>query len=85
VTNVEKTKLGIKYLLMVSAKTDQDLIAAYAEGVEQGKWPHASESGIRTRRAELVAEGIVEATGERVKLPSGRFANTWRMTEATIA
>lgn len=85
VTNVEKTKLGIKYLLMVSAKTDQELVKAYAEGSELGKWPHASESGIRTRRAELVAEGIVEATGERVKLASGRFANTWRMTEGQIA
>jgi hypothetical protein len=82
VNNVETTKLAIKYLLMVSPKTDLDLIEAYEIGAMMGKWPNASQSGIRTRRAELVAQGEVEATGEKVKLPSGRSANLWRMVMA---
>jgi hypothetical protein len=40
--------------------------------------PRASESGIRSRRAELVAQGLVVDTGGRVKLPSGRWATLWR-------
>jgi hypothetical protein len=79
VTNVERTKLAIKYLLMKSPKTDLELIEAYELGAYEGKWPQASQSGIRTRRSELVEEGWIEATGEKVKLPSGRYANTWRL------
>jgi len=40
-------------------------------------WPR-HKSTARTRRAELVAQGYVEATGETVKLHSGRKAMTWR-------
>jgi len=36
-----------------------------------------SESGIRTRRNELVAAGLVVDTGDRVVLPSGNRAKVW--------
>ena len=39
--------------------------------------PRASESGIRSRRAELVDRGLVVDTGKRVRLESGRFAIVW--------
>lgn len=41
------------------------------------QWP-PSKSTARSRRKELVTKGLVEATGETVKLPSGRSAMTWR-------
>lgn len=37
----------------------------------------ASESGIRSRRAELVELGLVKDTGVRVRLASGRAAIIW--------
>lgn len=42
----------------------------------------ASESGIRTRRAELVKLGLVVDTGDKVKIPdSGRLAIVWGLSE----
>ena len=40
--------------------------------------PMASDQGIKSRRAELVAEGFVEDSGKRVVLPSGRKSIVWR-------
>lgn len=37
----------------------------------------ASPSGLRTRRAELAAAGLVVDTGQRRQLPSGRYAVVW--------
>jgi hypothetical protein len=39
--------------------------------------PRASESGIRSRRAELVEAGLVVASADRVKTPSGRWSVVW--------
>lgn len=39
---------------------------------------HQSSSGIRTRRAELSRLGLVRATGNRVKMPSGRYADEYK-------
>ncbi len=40
-------------------------------------YPPQSDSGLRTRRSELVALGLVQDTGERTRLPSGRQAIVW--------
>lgn len=56
--------------------TDNDLLVAYRN---LRKAPMASDSGIRSRRAELVALELVEDTGKRVKLPSGRHAIVWKV------
>jgi len=37
-----------------------------------------SDSGIRTRRAELVKKGLVKDTGKTATLPSNRRAILWR-------
>lgn len=46
-------------------------------------WPHgqkrASESGIRSRRSELVAAGLLQDSGQRVPMPSGRSSIVWRL------
>lgn len=60
-------------LVLQTAMTDSELIAR----VHAQYGLIASESGIRSRRAELVARGFVEDTGARVKLPSGRNSIVW--------
>ena len=54
--------------------TDQGLAQAYGNG-----WPGPaqSDSGLRTRRAELVRGGLVVDTGRRERLASGRQAVVW--------
>lgn len=56
--------------------TDVALVSAY-RGYKTA--PRASESGIRSRRAELVKLSKVVDTGRRVKLASGRHAIVWQI------
>lgn len=57
-----------------TAMTDEQLVATVQ--ATQGL-TFASESGIRSRRAELVRDGYVEDTGSRVKTVSGRHSIVW--------
>lgn len=61
--------------------TDQQLVDEYAHHVKRGPLnvPPQSESGIRTRRAELVAAGLVRDTGQRTILGSRRRAIRWEV------
>lgn len=56
--------------------TDVDLVERY-NNLKTA--PRASESGIRSRRAELVALGLVKDSGLRVVLASGRKAIVWQV------
>ncbi len=56
------------------ARPDVELVEAYRKFKRA---PRASESGIRSRRAELVDRGLVIDTGRRVRLESGRYAIVW--------
>lgn len=58
-------------------RTDPQLIEAYRK---QKKAPLASESGIRTRRAELVDKGLVVDSGVRSVTPFGRKAIVWAVS-----
>jgi hypothetical protein len=73
VSNIGELKRAILDTLQ-TAMTDRDLVT-------QIMWRYgdafASESGIRSRRAELTADGFIEDTGARVKMPSGRNAIVW--------
>jgi hypothetical protein len=53
--------------------TDTDLVNVYVGSPQ-------SRSGLRTRRSELVDRGLVEDTGARKRLPTGRNAIVWRAT-----
>jgi len=41
----------------------------------------SSQSGFRTRRSELVDEGLIEDSGVRAVLASGRKAIAWQITQ----
>jgi hypothetical protein len=73
VRDVTKTQ---EYVLRAlrRARTDVELVEAYQN---MKTAPRASESGIRSRRAELVRRGLVLDTGKRVRLSSGRYAIVW--------
>ena len=73
VDNITATQ---EYVLKALRKprADVELVEAYRRFKTA---PRASESGIRSRRAELVDRGLVIDTGRRVKLDSGRYAIVW--------
>jgi hypothetical protein len=65
-------------LKLESPMTDAELIYRLRVDMEMNEQPYVSESGIRSRRAELVEKGLVHDTGVRTKMmPSGRFAIVW--------
>lgn len=69
----------LKVIRECGPMTDVDLVERYERSVREVIYglPRQSQSGIRTRRAELVAGGLVEDTGERRRLESGRQAIVW--------
>ena len=80
VRNITETQQAIMTILTWPL-TDEGLVDAYYRMADANGWKQASPSGIRSRRAELTARGLVEDTGGRVKLPSGRFAILWRTVQ----
>lgn len=77
VKNITTTQAQILKILCERPMTDEALVAAYGLYVKHNYAPKASESGIRSRRAELVRSGRVVDTGNRQKLSSGRHAIVW--------
>lgn len=71
-----ETRTWILQALTVCPMTDTDLIA-WARRVGRTE----SESGIRTRRKELVSAGHVAPTGRTETMPSGRLAIVWGVTQ----
>lgn len=68
--------------------TDERLITHYQaarvpRSIETPReiWPKQTESGIRTRRHELVEDGFVEDSGQRAPMTTGREAIVWRRTD----
>jgi hypothetical protein len=74
VNDVTQTQAFILRVLEKRPRTDSELIEAYRN---YKKAPRASESGIRSRRAELVGKGLVADTDVRQVLPSGRRSIVW--------
>lgn len=72
VTNITPLKQEILQKLM-TPMTDRDLYALLFTSSRL----IVTESGVRSRRAELVQAGLVKDTGARQKLNTGRNAIVW--------
>lgn len=75
VTNITPLKREILQRLM-TPMTDAELIRTlkiYSELI-------VTDSGVRSRRSELVQAGLVRDTGARQKLKTGRNAIVWETT-----
>ena len=77
VKNITQTQSAILTLLTFPM-TDEVLIDAFYRYADNAGLKLASPSGIRSRRAELVAKGLVVDSGERAKLSTGRNAIVWK-------
>lgn len=64
------------YKLLKKRMIDQDLWTEYQKLVLSNQAPRASESGVRSRRSELVELGLVERKGT-AKTWSGRSCAIW--------
>lgn len=60
------------------AMTDTTLIETYCDNRTRYGWPKQSDAGIRSRRKELVDRGLVEDSGVKEFLPTGRRSIVWR-------
>jgi hypothetical protein len=76
-----RTQTAILAILAYGEMTDPEIINAYRDLEDFGDVPRASESGIRSRRAELVEMGKIQATGYFRKSPSGRNCNIWELVK----
>jgi hypothetical protein len=79
------SKLRYMYDTMIIAfetlgpMNDEQLIKLWRVGVNELGWRSASESGIRSRRSELVAQGKLKDSGKRQKMQSGRLSIVWEI------
>jgi hypothetical protein len=66
-----------------SGFTDYEMVHVYNElmmmPTQYHLYPLQSESGLRTRRKELVEKGLVKDSGRKAKLPSGRKGIIWEL------
>ena len=60
---------------------DEQLLATWLLLHAKGHVPRVSDSGLRSRRSELVARGLVKDSGARVKMASGRNSIVWMVTK----
>jgi len=68
------------------AMTDEEFVAAYTDRSAIGDdslVPVQSESGLRTRRSELVKMGWIEDSGETRLNATGRNCIVWRAVQVT--
>jgi hypothetical protein len=71
-SRMTKQRLEVLLLLRQRPRTDEELVSALA-GV-------MSASGARTRRAELVRQGLARDSGERRRNATGRKVKVWCAT-----
>lgn len=80
--------LGVLCGALSGYADDQELIDEYQMCRETLHWeiPRQSDSGIRTRRKELVQQGLVENAGKTTVSPdTGRRMIVWEVTDKGLA
>jgi hypothetical protein len=70
-------KFIVQFLKAYGPMSDERLADTWFAECRIGSAPYVSDSGLRSRRAELVAKGLVVDSGVRVKMRSGRQAIVW--------
>ncbi len=73
-----RPKLGRDRLLALCTLSDQGPLTDYELADATGR----QQNSIGRRRTDLVRRGLVEATAERRRTPSGAFAIVWGITAA---
>lgn len=73
VDEVTETKKFILEALR-EPRNDYDMIKTFRSMLGS---PEVTDQSIRSRRAELVDAGMVEDSGEKAKMPSGRWSIVW--------
>ena len=76
VIHLSETKKSILAVLKTKPMTDEELVKAYQDLAHRGKFVYASDSGIRSRRSELVSAGLIKEVGFD-KTRSGRRTTIW--------
>lgn len=61
--------------------TDEELLRAYRRGMKAGIVRQQSDSGIRSRRAEIAEAGFVVDSTRRARTRAGREAVVWTLAE----
>lgn len=75
VTKITEVQYWVRKSLL-GMRADHELVEVYRQWKNA---PRASESSIRSRRAELVRMGLVEAVKDEYRLtPTGRKAQVWQ-------
>lgn len=76
VSNLTETKQAILRILKTKPLNDDQIYQIFFQGAEHGYWKHASVSGVRSRRAELVREGLIKQVS-RTETRFGRKCYVW--------
>lgn len=64
----------------IGPATDEELVREHARREIVENWPRASASGLRSRRAELFEDGVVEAVEDPdARTTLGNHALRWRV------
>jgi hypothetical protein len=63
--------------------TDPEIREIYERDREAEDWPRQTESGLRTRRNELVKAGLIIKAGKK-RLETGRMASQWNLPYRAI-
>ncbi len=79
-TKKQKAVLAILRVLTESmgGATDEQIADAYQTNLPWERLPEQSDSGLRTRRSELVRKGVVVDSGERRRNRAGRQCAVWK-------
>lgn len=77
VSNTALVKKAILMILDLGPKSDEEILTYYTVASEGTGFPNATEQSLRSRRNELVREGLVAFTGEFGKTSNNRRTRLW--------
>lgn len=75
----DKRQAVLRCFQVYGPQTDEGLVSNYTVWVPCSGHPEQSESGLRTRRAELVRMGLLRDSGRTATLASGRQGTVWEV------